>query len=692
MFDPSTHKVILSRSVIFDETQFPAKNKSISQGSCKVTAATNDPLVLLPNPQPSNSAPIPRPTIIDSTTQHSLSTSGPENVENNHSPQQNPETHPPDLPSQQIATSTESYDSTDPIDTSITPTQSSPQVSSTQQAPPPNNRIITRSQTSNLKPKEFLSALHIKTLPQEPYTFKQASSKPEWIEAMHHEYKALISNQTWTLCPRPSHHNVVRNKWVYKIKQKQDGSVDRYKARLVANGYDQLGGVDFYETFSPVVKTATIRLLLALAVQFDWQIKQLDVSNAFLHGVLGEEVYMEQPQGFIHPSFPHYVCRLHKSIYGLKQAPRAWFTRLSQALLNLGFNGSQVDSSLFLYHADSVHIFLLVYVDDIILTGNHEETMNVLIAKLKVDFAMKDLGPLGYFLGIQAIRDTNGLHLRQTKYIIDLLNRTHMAESKPYRAPCTAGSKMSKYDGEVLLDPTEYRTIVGALQYVTLTRPDIAYSVNQLCRHMHVPTYVHFTAAKRVLRYLKGTLTSGLHYCKGPIHLNAYCDADWAGNPDDRRSTTGYGVFLGPNLISWSAKKQHIVSRSSTEAENRSLSLTASELFWLRMLMRELHIALPCPPTIWCDNSGALALASNPVFHARTKHIEVDIHFIREKVTNRDIQLRYLSTIEQVADIFTKGHTADRFCYVRDKLRVVPPLSLRRVLRKVIQRKTITAI
>jgi hypothetical protein len=484
------------------------------------------------------------------------------------------------------------------------------------------------------------------------------------MDAMTIEHNALLSNKTWSLCPRPPNHNVVRNKWVFKIKQKPDGSVNRYKARLVAKGFDQLNGVDYYETFSPVIKPATIHLVLALAVQFDWDIKQLDVSNAFLHGVLDEEVYMEQPQGFIHPSFPHHVCKLHKSLYGLKQAPRAWFTRLSHALLDIGFSGSQLDPSLFTYHTAQAHIFLLVYVDDIILTGNHPHTIQGIISKLQLDFALKDLGSLSYFLGIQATRDSAGLHLRQSKYILDLLDHTQMTESKPYPAPCTTGSKMSKFDGEPLPNPTIYRHIVGALQYATLTRPDIAYAVNQLCQHMHTPTTTHFTAAKRVLRYLKGSIDHGLQYSKGPLTITTFCDSDWAGNPDDRRSTTRFGVYLGSNLISWLAKTQHIVSRSSTEAEYRALSLATIEMFWLRMLLKELHIFLPSPPLLRCDNSGALALASNPVHHARTKHIEVDIHFIREKVTNRDIELKHLSTIDQVADIFTKGHTAARFCFL----------------------------
>jgi hypothetical protein len=226
---------------------------------------------------------------------------------------------------------------------------------------------------------------------------------------------------------------------VYKIKPKADGSVDRFKARLVAKGFDQQSGVDYYDTFSPVIKSTTIRLVLALAVQFDWDIKQMDVSKAFLQGILDEEVYMEQPQWFVHPVYPNHVCRLHKSLYGLKQALRTWFTWLSQALLDIGFSCSQLDPSLFTYHTAKVHIFLLVYVDDIILTGNHQPTIQCIVNKLQLDFALKDLGSLSYFLGIQATRDSVGLHLRQSKYILNLLDHTQMTGSKPYLAPCLTG-------------------------------------------------------------------------------------------------------------------------------------------------------------------------------------------------------------------------------------------------------------
>ncbi|RVW58434.1 Retrovirus-related Pol polyprotein from transposon RE1 [Vitis vinifera] len=525
-----------------------------------------------------------------------------------------------------------------------------------------------------------LQALSSTVTPLAPTSYRQAALLPDWCVAMREEYDALLANETWKLCPRPVDHNVVGNKWVYKVKQTSIGEVDRFKARLVALGFAQEEGIDFTETFSPVIKPSTVRVLLTLSVQFDWEIRQLDVSNAFLHGILLEDVYMEQPKGFVNSDFPDYVCKLNKSLYGLKQAPRAWFMRLSQTLLEFGFLSSPVDASLFVYHKGHIHLFILIYVDDILVTGTDPSLIQSLIQKLQTEFKMKDLGPLGYFLGIQASRDSSGLHLRQSKYIGDLLHRTKMAGAKPASSPCTTGLKLSTHVGEPLTASqiTEYRQTVGALQYCTLTRPDIAFSVNQLCQHMHCPNSVHWTAAKRVLRYLKGTIDLGLWYTKGEQTLQAFCDSDWAGNPDDRRSTTGYGVFFGSCLISWTAKKQSVVARSSTEAEYRALAITTAELYWIRMLLKELHISLPTAPTIWCDNSGALALASNPVFHARTKHIEVDFHFIREKVANRDISLQFIGSYDQPADIFTKGLSLARFCLLRDKLMVVSlPISLR---------------
>jgi histone deacetylase 1/2 len=429
-------------------------------------------------------------------------------------------------------------------------------------SPIPPREILTRSKTGKLKAKEFpgfktlfasrhpLCVFSSIIIESEPTCFTKAVTKPEWHAAMSCEFDALMANGTLSLCPRPLNKRVVRNKWVYKIKRHPDGHVERYKARLVAKGFDQISGIDYYDTFSPVVKPTTIRLVLALAVSLNWNIKQLDVSNAFLHGILDEEVYMEQPKGYEDDNFPEHVCRLHKSLYGLKQAPRAWFQRLSQQLIEFGFLESKMDYSLFTYITDTIRIFVLVYVDDIIITGSNREAIHHFIDKLKTEFQIKDLGELSYFLGIEALRNQDGLHLRQAKYITDLLDSTGMIGAKPLNCPSSSGTKLSSATGDILHDPTAYRRIVGALQYCTITRPDIAYSVNQLCQFMHCPRDIHWKAVKRVLRYLKGTIDIGLYYVPGDITLNVYCDSDWAGNPDDRRSTTGYGVFLGHNLIS----------------------------------------------------------------------------------------------------------------------------------------------
>jgi len=408
---------------------------------------------------------------------------------------------------------------------------------------------------------------------------------------MNHEFNALMHNGTWSLVPRSPTMNLVGCKWVFRVKRKPDGQIDRYKARLVAKGFHQQPGIDYSETFSPVVKPTTIRTVLSIAVTSNWFIKQLDVTNAFLHDFLQEHVYMIQPPGYVHPSFPDHVCHPKKPLYGLKQAPRAWFSRLSSRLLELGFQGSKSDTSLFIHGHGSSVIFILIYVDDILITGPSSQAITTLITALQSDFPVKDLGPIHYFLGIEAIHDVNGLFLSQKQYILDLLKRSNMVNAKSVTSPMSSSTTLTRFDSEAFGDPSLYRSIVGSLQYLSLTRPDVSFAVNKVCQFLQRPTINHWTAVKRILRYLKHTLFHGLFIRRqSSPQLHAYSDADWAGCPDDRRSTGGYCIYLGSNLISWSSRKQATVSRSSTEAEYRSLANATAELQWLQSLLKELGI------------------------------------------------------------------------------------------------------
>jgi hypothetical protein len=311
------------------------------------------------------------------------------------------------------------------------------------------------------------------------------------------------------------------------------------------------------------------------------------------------------------------VCKLHKALYGLKQVlPRAWFRRLSSFLLELGFTASLVDTSVFTLFSGLTLVHMLVYVDDIIITGPDNALISAVITWVQHEFPLKDLGPLHFFLGIQITRTKEGLHLCQAKYISDLLTRTHMESTKPARSPCSSRSKLSSFDGDPLPNPTKYKHIVGSLQYCTLTCLEISFSVNQLCQHLHAPTTAHLTDAKRVLHYLKSSIDKCIFFSKGSLQLSTYCDSDWARSSDDRKSTSSFAIFLGSNIIYWSAQKQPVVSRSSTEAEYRSLAIAIVELFWLRMLFHDIQVPLFSTPIILCDNISALALASNPLYHA----------------------------------------------------------------------------
>jgi hypothetical protein len=497
--------------------------------------------------------------------------------------------------------------------------------------------------------------LHAVPMSPLPRSVRDALSDPNWRSAMQAEFDALIANDTWSLVPRPPGVNLVTGKWIFRHKLHADGSLDRYKAHWVLRGLTQHPGLDYDETFSPVVKPATVRVILSLALSQNWPIHQLDVKNAFLHGTLTETVYCVQPSGFADSSRPDLVCRLNKSLYGLKQAPRVWHHRFASYLSSIGFVETKSDSSLFIYCRGSDTAYLLLYVDDIVLTASSAGFLRTVIGALQREFAMTDLGQLHHFLGISVTRSADGLFLSQRQYTQDILERAGMSACKPCSTPVDLHSKLSA-EGPPVGDATQYRSLAGALQYLTFTRPDIAFAVQQICLYMHDPREPHLAALKRILRYLQGTMSLGLTMRRSsPTELVVYTDADWAGCPDTRRSTSAYAVFLGDNLVSWSSKRQHTISRSSAEAEYRVVANGVTEATWLRQLLLELHHLPRRATLVYCDNVSVVYLSSNLVQHQRTKHVDIDLHFVREKVALGHVRVLHVPTTSQYADNFTKG-------------------------------------
>lgn len=500
---------------------------------------------------------------------------------------------------------------------------------------------------------------------------------------MREECNALVRNGTWELQEPTGHENIVGCKWIFRIKRNSDGSVQRFKARLVAKGFHQQPGVDYLDTFSPVVKPTTIRVVLSLAISQGWPLQQLDVNNAFLQGHLSETVFMQQPPGFIDQDHPTFICKLRKAIYGLKQAPRAWYQELRTFLLASGFKHSHADTSLFILHNSSHVIYMLVYVDDLIVTGSNPEFVQRFVDSLAQRFSIKDLGQLSYFLGVEVTPNSQGILLSQRRYILDLLAKTNMLAARPVITPLPTSPSLQSKAGTPLDNPTEYRTVVGSLQYLLLTRPDIALAVNKLSQYMHSPTTEHWIFVKRLLRYLCGTPNDGLQlYRQSPlqvhafsnqalpdIHINAYSDADWGGNKDDFSSTSAYVVYLGRNPVSWSSKKQKSVARSSTEAEYRAVANTAAELNWLSYLLKDLGVSHECP-VIYCDNVGTTQLCSNPVFHSRMKHVAIDFHFIRDQVQRGTLRVTHVSSADQLVDALTKPLPRTRFLDLKSKIGV----------------------
>ncbi|GJS99232.1 putative RNA-directed DNA polymerase [Tanacetum coccineum] len=492
----------------------------------------------------------------------------------------------------------------------------------------------------------------------EPKSFYEASKDQHWIEAMNDEMNALYSNDTWEVVELPLGRKAIGGKWVYRIKYKSSGDIDRYKARYVAKGYNQKEGIDFDETFSPVVKIVTIRCVINLAVQNNWCIFQLDVNNAFLYGDLNETVYMSLPEGFFNPA-DNRVCRLKKSLYGLKQAPRQWNAKLTQTLVEHGFIQSKSDYSLFTKTDGNSFIALLVYVDDIIITGNNVGEIEKFKVYLNTKFKIKDLGKLKYFLGIEVIDTDKGLCLSQRKYCLDLLSDFGLLACKPSATPLEQNLTISNepsYTDPVIDNVTEYQKLIGKLIYLTHTRPDISYSVHCLSQFMHKPLKSHLKIALKVLRYLKNNPGMGIHIVKQPkVSLEAFVDADWAKCIVTRKSVTGFCISLNGSLVSWKSKKQNTLSKSSAEAEYRAMASVTSEIVWILKILKDLNWEQFMPVSMYCDSQAAIKIAANPVFHERTKHLEIDLHFVREKILSGVLRTQKIGSVDQTADIFTKG-------------------------------------
>ena len=459
------------------------------------------------------------------------------------------------------------------------------------------------------------------------------------------------------------------------MKYNADGTVERYKTRLVAKGFTQKAGIDYEETFSPVVRYTSIRTLLAVVNQLDLELHQMDVSTAFLNGELSEDIYMSQPEGYIQKGKEKLVCKLNKSLYGLKQASRCWYNTLDQFLKESGHKQCEADSCIYLKQVGAQYTYIAVYVDDLLIASNDTKMLNAEKKLLQNRFATKDLGEAHYCLGIQMQRDRKKKHmlLHQTRYLTNLLEKYGMSDCKAVNTPQEQNKIMLPNDDDPV-DKAKYQALIGSITYaVTATRPDLAQALGSINQFASNPSKEHWTAAKRILRYIKGTIDHGILYDgskEGDVQLKGYVDADWGSNPNGRKSQSGYTFFLCGGIISWASKKQPIIALSSTEAEYIAASLALQEALWLRSLLSQLGYPQEQPTQVNEDNQGVIALCKNPKYHSRTKHIDIKYHFIREKIRSSEIVLKYCSTEDMIADAFTKPLGKVKFQRFKDLMGV----------------------
>jgi hypothetical protein len=504
----------------------------------------------------------------------------------------------------------------------------------------------------------------------DPIKFEDAVKEDKWRRAMDTEIHAINKNNTWELVDLPRGQKTIGVKWVYKTKLNENGEIDKHKARLVVKGYKQQHGIDYDEVFAPVVRHDTIRLVISLAAQHTWPIFQMDVKSAFLNGDLEEQVYVDQPSGYVKQGYEEQVYKLNKALYGLKQAPRAWYSRIDAFFTKAGFRKCPHEHTLFVKTAGGgKFLFVCLYVDNLIYTGNDGILLQEFKDSMKAEFEMTDLGMMRYFLGIEVMQSTTGIFITQKKYAKEILERFHYQNCNPVKNPIEPGLKLHKdLDGQ-RIDSTYYKQMVGSLMYLTATRPDVMCAVSLLSRYMESPTSLHSQAAKRVFRYLQGTIDFGIHYKKGEAsRLIGYADSNYAGDLDDRRSTSGSVFMMNSGAVSWSSRKQQVVTLSTTEAEFIAAATSACQAIWLRRILDDLHFQQHDPTIIHCDSSSAIKLSKNPVLHGRSKHIDVRYHFLRDLSNEGTIELVYCRSEDQIADIMTKALKLDAFEKLRNLL------------------------
>ena len=507
---------------------------------------------------------------------------------------------------------------------------------------------------------------------REPQTYQEAVGGEQgelWRLSMDEEMRSLMENGTWELVEKPEGVRAIPMKWVYKIKRDANGNVERFKSRLVAKGFLQRQGVDFEEVYAPVSKHTTLRALLGVVAAGDLELHQLDVKTAFLNGKLEEVIFMQQPEGY-EQGGSKMVCRLRKALYGLRQAPRAWHQRLKEELGELGFTASESDAALFSGVVDGERVWVVVWVDDILIAASGEPRLAKVKSHLASKFDVRDLGEAEFFLGMELTRDRTArtVKLTQKKLTRELVERFGMTEAKARSVPLGAGEKLTR-DGEPLrTDKFPYSELIGSLLYLSVcTRPDIAQAVGALARYMANPTEDHWRAALGVVRFLAGTAEDGVTFGGSEETLVGYCDADYAGDVDSRRSTTGYVFLMYGGAVSWSSRLQPTVAASTVEAEYMSAASAAKEALWLRKLCGDLGMSGGAVQ-MYGDNQGALRLLKHPIASQRSKHIDIMHHFVRERVARGEVRFDYIPTAQMVADILTKALETKKFRMCREML------------------------